>query len=100
MSFKLQVNLSFQYSGQGYLSEPPPAKDKILLRIRELQATSFDPAPCGEKNTAALKALAALISPFMTLTTRSPVPNPRTVTDLTATNQQLSGKDGPHSPNR
>jgi hypothetical protein len=86
MSFKLQVNLSFQYSGRQGLSEPPPAKDKILPRNGELLEPSFDPRPCGEKTTAALNAPAAPISPFMTLITRSPVPVSRTVTDVTATN--------------
>jgi hypothetical protein len=100
MSFKLQVNLSFQYSGQRRSREPPPAKDKILLQNMELPAPSFDPRPCGEKTTAALKAPAAPISPFMTLITRSPVPNPRTVTDVTATNHQPSGKDEPQASNR
>jgi hypothetical protein len=100
MSFKLQVNLSFQYSGQGVSMKPLPAKDKILPRIREPLAASFDPGPCGEKTTAALKAPAAPILPFMTPITRTPAPSPRTVTDVMATNRKPFKKDAWQVPNR
>jgi hypothetical protein len=45
------------------------AKGKILLRGRELLASSFGPGSCGEKTTVALKALAAPISPLIPLNT-------------------------------
>jgi hypothetical protein len=43
MSFRLQVNLSFDCSGSGAERERFPQKDKILLHPLELLASFFDP---------------------------------------------------------
>jgi hypothetical protein len=43
MSFKLRVNLSFDYKGRGDERERFLQKDQILLYPSELPASSFDP---------------------------------------------------------
>jgi hypothetical protein len=56
MSFKLQMNSFFHYSGQGAAAEWPPKKDNILLRQGLKLESSFDTSPRDGKTTASSKA--------------------------------------------
>jgi hypothetical protein len=55
MSFKSQVNLSAQYSGQGATAEWVAQKDNILLRQGLPLESSFDTPRCDGKTTTASK---------------------------------------------
>jgi hypothetical protein len=55
MSFKLQMNLFTDYSGQGAAAEWSPAKGQILLRRGLPLESSFDTPRCDGKTTTASK---------------------------------------------
>jgi hypothetical protein len=75
-------------------------KGQILLRRMELLASSFDPCLCGGKTIAAAIDQPPQFRRLRAPSRPAPAAKSRTVTDVTATNQQPSGKDAIEVSNR
>jgi hypothetical protein len=80
--------------------EPFPQKENMLLQLRAQLAASFNAPPLRRKNHNVFKSMIIPILPLAHRTIAGPVCGVSgTVTDVTATNQQLFTRVGTQVPN-
>ena len=89
-----------KYRGRKRLSEWPWKKGDILLRQRELLASSLAPRLCGKKATTAANVPCAPILPLIALITPAAGSDTEPPTAVMATNRQPSKKPAMRVSNR